>query len=43
MVNGEIVVASDLFEPKGGLQVDALAILGREWRRETGDETRLAV
>jgi cyclic beta-1,2-glucan synthetase len=43
MVNGEIFVASDLFEPKGGLQVDALTILGREWRRETEDETRLAV
>ncbi|HYC24704.1 MAG TPA: glycosyl transferase family 36, partial [Roseiarcus sp.] len=43
MVNGEIVVSPDLFEPKGELRVETLNIGGREWRGERADETRLAV
>ena len=31
---GEIGVRSDLFEPKGGLQVETLRIGDRTWRRE---------
>ncbi|MGA2044222.1 MAG: glycosyl transferase family 36 [Roseiarcus sp.] len=32
MVDGEVVVAPELFEPKGGLQVASLRAGGRDWR-----------
>ncbi len=34
LVDGEFVVADDLFQPKGELQVEALRIGEREWKRE---------
>ena len=33
LVEGELRVADDLFEPKGELMVEALRIGEREWRR----------
>jgi cyclic beta-1,2-glucan synthetase len=37
MVDGQIVVASELFEAKGELQVEALHASGRDWRRESAE------
>jgi hypothetical protein len=37
MVDGAIVVAPELFEAKGELQVNALRVGGREWRRPDAD------
>jgi cyclic beta-1,2-glucan synthetase len=43
MVNGEIVISPNLFEAKGGLQVEELTVRGRRWRRESADKATLAV
>ena len=38
MVDGEIIVAPELFEAKGELQVEALRAGDREWRRGEAGE-----
>jgi cyclic beta-1,2-glucan synthetase len=42
MADGEIVVAPELFEPKGELQVEALIAGGRQRRRAGGELTQAA-
>ena len=39
MVDGEVVVAPELFEAKGELRVEALRAGGRDWRRTDGELT----
>ena len=36
MVDGEIAVATDLFEPKGDVRVQSLRIGEKTWRRAGG-------
>ncbi|HLH49012.1 MAG TPA: hypothetical protein VKV96_06710, partial [Roseiarcus sp.] len=42
MKDGEIVVAPDLFEPKGGLQVEELRAGGRVYRRVEAEQLKVA-
>ena len=37
MIDGEIVVAPELFEAKGELQPEALRVGARAWRRDGGE------
>jgi hypothetical protein len=36
MVDGQVSVGDDLFEPKGGLIVESLRVGERVWKREQG-------
>ena len=42
MVDGKVVVAPDLFEPKGELHVESLFAGGREWRSESEERLEVA-